>query len=141
MVEDAKTAESAQAAVPVEKTPEELAAELAAKEVKDAKAKAKKAAAAEQKAAKEAKKQDRLRARQEEEAKKNAFVKDPNDPCADKFGDLELNRSQCDPEVRFTKQYTDIEDLDASKVGQDVRVRCRVQNSRAKGKMCFIVAR
>ena len=126
MVEDAKTAESAQAAAPVEKTPEELAAEAEAKAAKEAKAKAKKAAALEQKAAKEAKKQERLRARQEEEAKKNMFVKDPNDPCADKFGDLELNRSQCDPETRFTKTYAKIEDLNASKAGEDVRIRCRL---------------
>ena len=86
MVEDAKTAEAATAA---EKTPEQLA--------KEAKAKAKKEAAAANKAAKEAKKQERLRKRQEEEAKKNEFVKDPSDPCADKFGELPLNRSECDP--------------------------------------------
>lgn len=87
MVEDAKTA--AAASDDAGKTPEQLA--------KEAKAKAKKEAAAANKAAKEAKKQERLRKRQEEEAKKNEFVKDPNDPCAEKFGDLPLNRSQCDP--------------------------------------------
>ena len=38
-------------------------------------------------------KQRRLRERQEKEAKENEFVKDANDPCADKFGDLPLNRS------------------------------------------------
>ena len=55
--------------------------------------------------AKEQKKLDRLAKRQAEEAKKNMFVKDPNDPCADKFGDMELNRSQCDPELRFQRKY------------------------------------
>ena len=89
MVEDAKTAAAAEA----EKTPEQLA--------KEAKQKAKKEAAAANKAAKEAKKAERLAERQRKEAEKNQFVKDPNDPCADKFGELPLNRSQCDPEVRF----------------------------------------
>jgi hypothetical protein len=129
--QDAQTAD--QTAAVVEKTPEQLA--------KDAKTKAKKEAAAAQKAAKEKVKNDRLKARQEEEAKKNIFVKDPNDPCADKFGDLPLNRSQCDPEARFTKVYTAVKDIDASLAGQDVRVRCRVHNSRGKGNMAFIVAR
>lgn len=141
MTEDAKTAETQAAAATeqVEKTPEQLEAEAAAKKAKQ---EAKKKAAAEQKAAKEMKKQERLRKRQEEEAKKNEFVKDPNDPCADKFGDLELNRSQCDPETRFTKQYTKLEQLDASKADQEVRVRCRVHNSRKQGaKMCFVVGR
>lgn len=140
MVEDAKTAAET-TPVQVEKTPEELEAQALAEAAKKAKAEAKKAAAAANKAAKEAKKNDRLKARQEADAKKNEFVKDPNDPCADKFGDLELNRSQCDPETRHTKKYVAIEDLDASKQDQEVRVRCRVHNSRSKGKMCFIVAR
>lgn len=140
MVEDAKTAAET-TPVQVEKTSEELEAQALAEAAKKAKAEAKKAAAAANKAAKEAKKNDRLKARQEADAKKNEFVKDPNDPCADKFGDLELNRSQCDPETRYTKKYVDIEDLDASKQDQEVRVRCRVHNSRSKGKMCFIVAR
>lgn len=68
-------------------------------------------------------------------------MKDPNDPCADKFGDLPLNQSQCDPELRFQKHYVAVKDLNAEKAGKDVRVRCRVHNSRAKGKMCFIVGR
>ena len=34
-----------------------------------------------------------------------------------------------------------IGDLDASKDGQDVRIRCRVHNSRGSGNSCFIVAR
>lgn len=96
MAEDSKAQEAAQQdaqAVPVEKTPEQLEEEAKLAAEKKAKADAKKKAAADQKAAKEAKKQERLRKQQEEIAKKNEFVKDPNDPCADKFGDLELNRS------------------------------------------------
>jgi len=101
MVEDAKTADATTpAADNAEKTPEQLA--------KEAKAALKKEAAAANKAAKEQKKQERLRKRQEDDAKKNEFVKDPNDPCADKFGDVPLNRSQCDPQVRFEKVYTKV---------------------------------
>ena len=92
--------------------------------------------------AKELAKQERLRKRQEEEAKKNEFVKDPDDRCADKFGDLPLNRSQCDPELRFQKHYVDVKNLDASLKDQDVRVRCRVHNARKQSKkMCFVVGR
>ena len=92
--------------------------------------------------AKELAKQERLRKRQEEEAKKNEFVKDPDDRCADKFGDLPLNRSQCDPELRFQKQYVDVKNLDASLKDQDVRIRCRVHNARKQSKkMCFVVGR
>jgi len=140
MAEDPKTAEATaetQAAAP-EKTPEQIAEEEAAKK---AKADAKKAAKEAAKAAKEAVKAERLRKRQEEEAKKNQFVKDPNDPCAEQFGDLPLNMSQCDPETRFTKQYCTVGELDASKDGQEVRVRCRVHNSRGSGNACFIVGR
>ena len=43
--------------------------------------------------------------------------------------------------MRFEKQYVEVKDLEASMAGQDVRIRCRVHNSRAKGKMCFIVGR
>ena len=68
-------------------------------------------------------------------------MKDENDPCADKFGDLPLNRSQCDPQLRFEKVYVEVKDLDASMADTDVRIRCRVQTSRANGKMCFIVGR
>lgn len=144
MVEDNKAQEAAQAATEapaVEQTPEQIEEAKAAAEAKKAKADAKKKAAAEQKAAKEAKKNDRLRKRQEEEAKKNEFVKDPNDPCADKFGDRELIRSQCDPEVRFQKEYTMVKNLDASLAGKDVRVRCRVHNTRGKGKSAFLIGR
>jgi hypothetical protein len=69
------------------------------------------------------------------------FVKDPNDPCANKFGDQVLNRSQGDPELRFTKKIMKVIDIDETLVGKEVTIRARVQNSRAKGKMCFMMIR
>ena len=110
----------------------------AAKAAKKAKQEAKKKAKADAKAAKEAEKK---RKKEEEERKKNTFVRDPNDPCCDQYGDLPLNRSQCDPELRFTKKYVALKDLDESMVGQEVRVRCRVHNQRGAGNACFIVGR
>jgi len=74
-------------------------------------------------------------------AKKCEFKKDPNDPCASKFGDLPLNRSQGDPELRFTKKFEKILNLDESKVGQDVIIRGRIHNSRGTGGQSFMVLR
>lgn len=82
----------------------------------------------------------RLLKKQEEAAAADAAV-DPNDPCAHKFGNRELNRSQGDPEARFTKKFTKVEDLTPALDGQEVIVRARVHNARAKGKVCFIVLR
>lgn len=123
----------------VEKTAEEI-------EALEAEKKAKKEAKAEtgknEKAAREAKKQERLAARQTAEAAKKAdFVKDPNDPCADKFGDMEIIRSQCDPELRFTRLYIEIKNITEEHIGQVIRIRGRVSNSRAKGSMAFVVIR
>lgn len=103
----------------------------------------KKAQAAIEKAAKEAKKAERLASRQQSASAKNAeFVKDPNDPSADKFGDRELNMSQGNPEDRFTKVYVDLKNLGDEHVGKTVLIRARVQNSRASGKnLCFMVLR
>ena len=44
-------------------------------------------------------------------------VKDPNDPSAALFGERELNRSQCDPELRFKKELTAVCNIDASADG------------------------
>jgi len=52
-----------------------------------------------------------------------------------------MNRSQCDPEERFSKKYSNVSDLNASMEGQSVRIRGRAQNVRAQGKSCFIVMR
>lgn len=82
----------------------------------------------------------RLIKKQQEAAAADAAV-DPNDPCAHKFGNRELNRSQGDPEVRFTKKFTKVEELTAELDGQEVIVRARVHAARAKGKVCFLVLR
>ena len=96
------------------------------------------------KALKEQQKAERLRQRQEQATKKKEedYKKDPNDPCASKFGDLELNRSQSDPELRYAKKFTQVHELDASLAGQDVIVRGRLHGSRPSGKkLVFIVLR
>ena len=91
--------------------------------------------------AKQNAKEERLKKRQAEAAAKDEFKKDPNDPCADKFGDHVLNRSQGDPELRFTKKFTKVIEIDEKSVDKEVIIRARVQNSRAKGKMCFMMLR
>lgn len=67
--------------------------------------------------------------------------KDPNDPSAALFGERELNRSQGDPELRFTKVIIDVKNIDESFAGQTIITRGRLHNSRAKGKLCFVVIR
>jgi aspartyl-tRNA synthetase len=89
------------------------------------------------KADKEAKKKERLAARQKVEE----FKKDPNDPAAHLFGELELNRSQSDPEKRYAKKFTAVKDLEQSLEGQEVLVRARLQTTRDTGKNCFIILR
>ena len=73
---------------------------------------------------------ERLRKKQEEEAKKNELVKDPNDPAADRFGEMELIRSQCDPELRHERKYTAVKDLNDDLIGKVIRIRARVSNTR-----------
>lgn len=114
------------------KTPEQLAAE------KKAKQEAKKKAKADAKAEKERLKAERKAA---EEAKKHSLAKDPNDPSAHLFGERELNRSQCDPELRFQRVYTPVSQLTDALKDQEVRVRGRLHNSRAQSNGCFIVCR
>lgn len=90
----------------------------------------------------EAKKAERLAKRQQKVAKQGDDLKvDPNDVSASLFGIKPLNRSQCDPETRFTKKFTDLKDIDEKLDGQEIIVRCRLQNSRAKGKLCFCILR
>lgn len=67
--------------------------------------------------------------------------KDPNDPSADLFGERELIRSQGDPEIRFTKVFTKVCDIDESLAGKEIIVRARLHNSRSKGKLAFFVLR
>ena len=54
---------------------------------------------------------------------------------------MELNRSQGDPNLRFTKTLTNVGDLDASSKDKEVIVRGRLHNSRASGNLCFVVIR
>jgi len=54
---------------------------------------------------------------------------------------MELCRSQCDPNDRFVKGYVAIKDISSWHVGLTIRIRGRIHNSRAKGKMCFAVIR
>lgn len=54
---------------------------------------------------------------------------------------MELNRSQGDPELRFTKVLTPVASIDASSEGKEVIVRGRLHNSRQSGNLCFIVIR
>ena len=69
------------------------------------------------KAEREAKKAARLAERQGKAQKEAEYKKDPADPCADKFGDLELNRSQSDPEQRYAKKFTEVHALEESLAG------------------------
>ena len=69
------------------------------------------------------------------------YKKDPNDPSAHLFGELELNRSQSDPELRYARTFHAVKDIDESLAGQEVLVRGRLHASRGTGKMCFIVLR
>lgn len=89
-----------------------------------------------------AKKAERLAARQTKVAAQvDENKKDPKDPSAALFGEVPLNKSQGDPEIRFTKKFTNVKDVDQSLNGKDVIVRGRLHNSRAKGKLAFFVIR
>jgi len=118
---------------------EENLTEEEQKKVEEKKAKAiakKEAKAAEKAKAKEERKHkveageqvdDPNAKRKEKEAEKAAkraarsatdYVKDPNDPSAALFGEMELNRSQMPESIRFEKKYTKIQDLKEENVGQ-----------------------
>lgn len=62
---------------------------------------------------KEKKKQERLAKRQQKTTEEE-YKKDPNDISAHLFGELELNRSQSDPEKRYERKFTAVKDLDES---------------------------
>ena len=64
----------------------------------------------------EAAKAARLAARQAKEAKK-AEANQKDDPSANLFGDRPLMRSQGDPEIRFTKKFTEVKEVNESLVG------------------------
>eukprot|EP00347_Sterkiella_histriomuscorum_P010186 403377277 len=89
---------------------------------------------------KEKKKQERLAARQKKTVEEE-YKKDPNDPSAALFGELELNRSQSDPELRYARTFTSVKELTEEHNGQEVLVRARLHATRGTGKMCFLVVR
>ena len=57
------------------------------------------------------------------------------------FGDRDLNRSQGNPNLRFTKQFTDVKNINESMIGQQVIVKGRLQETKETGKLNFIVLR
>jgi hypothetical protein len=59
----------------------------------------------------------------------------------DLYGDVPLNRSQGDPELRFTKKFTNVKDIDDKMADQLVTVRGRCHTKRGKGKIQFIKLR
>jgi aspartyl-tRNA synthetase len=95
------------------------------------------------KAEREKKKAERLAARQQKgQADQQEWKKDPNDPCASKFGDCDLNRSQSNPDERYGKKFTEVHELNETHAGQEVLIRGRLHSSRAAGKkLVFIVIR
>lgn len=95
----------------------------------------------EKKKAENAKKQEQQKKKKDVEEEVGEYVKDPNDPCADKFGDLPLNRSEGDPEERHSKKYTKVRELTEALKGQEVTVRARVHRTTGKGGACFVVLR
>lgn len=80
-------------------------------------------------------------AQKKEQEDKAKYVHDPNDPCASKFGDLPICRSQCDPELRFTRHYVAVKDIGVEHEGKEVRIRGRMHNTRATNKSAFCVIR
>lgn len=111
-------------------------------DVKDAKKEEKKAEKANAKADREKKKAERLAARQAKTQVEAEYKKDPNDSSAHLFGDLELNRSQSNPDERYAKKYTQIKNLDDTLKDQEVLIRGRLHGTRAQGKkMVFLTVR
>jgi len=50
-------------------------------------------------------------------------------------------RSQGDPELRFTKKFTEVKDIDTALKGQKIVVRGRLHNARGQGGLSFVVMR
>jgi prolyl-tRNA editing enzyme YbaK/EbsC (Cys-tRNA(Pro) deacylase) len=88
-----------------------------------------------------AKKAARLAERQKKVATESDAKWDPSDPSAALFGEREVQRSQCDPELRFTKKFTDVINISKDMQGQKVTVRGRLHMATGKGGMTFVVLR
>jgi aspartyl-tRNA synthetase len=69
------------------------------------------------------------------------FVKDESDPCKDRYGVLPFIQSNSDPEKRYSVKWSKISELSVDQEGQTVKLRVRLQRSRIKGKMGFLVLR
>jgi hypothetical protein len=59
---------------------------------------------------KELKKKERMDKRNKKPAEEE-YKKDPNDISAHLFGELELNRSQSNPDKRYERKFTAVKDL------------------------------
>ncbi len=59
------------------------------------------------------------------------------DYAKERYGDLSPEPTH----ERSTIQYTEIQHIDASRLGQSVTVRARVHNSRVKGTLAFLILR
>lgn len=132
-----------------QKKAEKEAKKLAKQKEKEAKknmTEEQKAALADQKknetSERDAKKAARLAERQAktQEAQGTAEA-DENDFAKHLYGDRELNKSQGDPNARFGKKFTRVESIDHFMDGEKVIIRSRLHNTRAKGKMCFVILR
>jgi len=108
-------------------------------ELGDLPAEEKKEAAAGGAEARDAAKAARL-AKRQAGAKKDGGNKE-DDISKDLYGERPLNRSQGDPELRFTKKFTEVLAVSEELQGQDVIVRGRLHKTRGKGKVIFIVIR
>lgn len=91
----------------------------------------------------EAAKAERLAKRQKQVEKQTVEnVKDPKDISAAYFGELELNRSQGDPELRFKKKLIKIGDIDDKMVGKEILIRGRLHKARGQSaKLGFVAIR
>jgi aspartyl/asparaginyl-tRNA synthetase len=54
---------------------------------------------------------------------------------------MALNRSEGDPEARFTIKYVAVKDINASMAGQMIRVRGRCHSVKSQKQAVFIVMR
>lgn len=96
---------------------------------------------------KELQKAERLRKRQEqeEEARKKREEKEKaklaEDPMAGKYGNYELNRSQCNPDDRYKRKWSLVKEIDEKLVGQEVLIRGRVHHVRDTKTGAFLVIR
>lgn len=66
----------------------------------------------------DAKKAERLAARQKKVEESVDVKWDPKDPSAKVYGEREIIRSQVDPEIRFTKKFTNVKDISADLKGE-----------------------